>query len=127
MENLFGNAIPFMSRVLDFVWQRQEVISNNLTNAETPNYKAQYVTFEDALRRQMEKAGVHEKGDYAKAITQLKSQIHEIKGHGERLDGNTVDSTDEMVELTRATYQYQYLLNAVNQDITGFRTVLRSN
>ncbi len=127
MENLFGNAIPFMSKVLDFVWQRQEVISNNLTNAETPNYKSQYVTFEDALRRQMEKAGVNDKNDYAKAITQLKSQIHEIKGHTERLDGNTVDTTDEMVEMTRATYQYQYLLNAVTQDITRFRTVLKGN
>ncbi len=127
MDNIFGNAIPFMSKVLDFVWQRQEAINNNLSNVETPNYKAQYVTFEDAIRREMEKVGNRERSDYAKSIGNLTSQYHEIKGHTERLDGNTVDATDEMIEMTRNSYQYQFMLNAINQDITRFRTVLRGN
>ena len=123
MDNMFGNAIPFLSRVMDFVWQRQEVISNNLTNMETPGYKAQYVTFEDELRRRMEKAGMKGRSDYAEAIGDLKSRVHEIRGHSERLDGNTVDTTDEMVEMTRNSYMYQYLQNAINMDITRLRTV----
>ena len=50
-----------------------------------------------------------------------------MTGRTERLDGNNVDATDEMVEMTRATYQYQYLLNAVNHDLSRLRTVIKGN
>ncbi len=125
MNNLFGNAIPFLAKTMDFVWQRQEVISNNITNAETPGYKAQYVTFEDAMMQELGKAGNRVQSDYAKSIAKLGSQVHEIRGHGERLDENTVDTTDEMVELTRNSYQFQYLLRALQMDLTRFQTVMK--
>ena len=62
-----------------------------------------------------------------KAIEVAPIEVKEVTGRTERLDGNNVDATDEMVEMTRATYQYQYLLNAVNHDLSRLRTVIKGN
>lgn len=125
MSELFGSSISIMSKVLDCLWTRQEVISDNLSNVETPGYKAKYVTFEDALRRSLETAGTRQ--ERLEAVRKSPCEIKETKGRTERADGNNVDATEEFVEMTRNAYQYQYLLNAVNQDIARLRSVIKGN
>ena len=127
MNGLYGNSISLMNKALDCLWKRQEVISNNLANVDTPGYKAQYVTFEDALKKSIEKSAVKGRQNIREAILNSPCEVLETQGRTERLDGNTVDATDEFVEMTRATYQYQYLLNAVNQDLSRLRTVIKGN
>ena len=46
---LFTNSMLMLERAMDFQWTKQNVINDNIVNAETPNYKAKYVTFEEAL------------------------------------------------------------------------------
>lgn len=125
MSELFGNSISILTKALDCLWTRQEVISDNLSNVDTPGYKAKYVTFEDALRESMEAAGNRQ--ERLKAVWESPCEIKETRGRAERPDGNNVDATDEFVEMTRTTYQYQYLLNAVNQDIARLRSVIKGN
>lgn len=125
MSELFGNSISILTKALDCLWTRQEVISDNLSNVDTPGYKAKYVTFEDALRERMEAAGSRQ--ERLEAVWDSPCEIKETRGRTERPDGNNVDATDEFVEMTRTTYQYQYLLNAVNQDISRLRSVIKGN
>ena len=50
MSNLlYTNSQLMLERAMDFQWTKQNVINDNIVNAETPNYKAKYVTFEEAL------------------------------------------------------------------------------
>lgn len=125
MSDLFGNSISILSKALDCLWARQEIISDNLSNVDTPGYKSKYVTFEDALREKLETAGTRQ--ERLEAVLDSPCEIKEVQGRTERPDGNNVDATEEFVEMTRTTYQYQYLLNAVNQDIARLRSVIKGN
>lgn len=127
MNELYGNSLSLLSKALDCLWKRQEVISNNLSNVDTPGYKAKYVLFEDALRDSIEHSQMTDRKGRQEAIRNTRYEVRETEGRTERLDGNSVDATDEFVELTRTTHQYQYLLNAVNQDIARLRTVIKGN
>ena len=49
MSMLFTNSLLMLERAMNFQWTKQSVINDNIVNAETPNYKAKYVTFEEAL------------------------------------------------------------------------------
>ena len=53
MKSIFSNSIRMTEKTLDFLWKRQEVISNNIANDSTPGYKAKVLTFEDNLKRSL--------------------------------------------------------------------------
>ena len=48
---LFTNSLLMLERAMDFQWTKFNAISDNIVNAETPDYKAKYVPFEEALER----------------------------------------------------------------------------
>ncbi|WP_045215915.1 flagellar basal body rod protein FlgB [Desulfonatronovibrio magnus] len=50
MKSLFGTHIHVASRVLDMRLERQNVVSSNLANVNTPGYKARRVEFEENLQ-----------------------------------------------------------------------------
>lgn len=43
--------INVLDRAADAAWQRNEAISNNIANVDTPGYKRQDVAFESVLQR----------------------------------------------------------------------------
>ena len=47
-EWFFSNITP-LERALDVVWKRHEVISHNISNADTPGYKKKKAVFEEEL------------------------------------------------------------------------------
>ncbi|HZX21107.1 MAG TPA: flagellar basal body protein, partial [Clostridia bacterium] len=49
---MYGN-IDFLTKALDASWKRDEVIANNIANAETPNFKKSVVLFEEILKEQL--------------------------------------------------------------------------
>lgn len=113
-------------RSLDFLWAKQQVVTNNIANVDTPGYKTKYVTFEETFRNRLKAAA--ETGDreqVQQAIETSSWQVHNTQNETSRLDGNNVDSDVELMELTRTTLQYQYLLHSVNSDITRLRTAIK--
>lgn len=127
MDGLYGNSLPLLTKALDCLWTRQEVLSNNLANVETPGYKSKYVTFEDELKKRLESAAGGTRQQRLEAIQKVSGRIQETTGRTERLDGNNVDATEEFVEITKAAYEYQYLLRSVDMDIARLRSVIRGN
>ncbi len=126
MSNIFGNSIQMMTKSLDYLWLKQGVTSNNIANAETPGYKAQYVTFEQSFQQQLDVAMASNNGTMINnAITNTSPMVHVSTVEGARLDENNVDTEVEMIELTRAALQYQTEVNAINSDITRLRTVIK--
>ncbi len=128
ISGMYGNSISMASKALDFLWEKESVISNNLANVETPGYKAKYVTFEEEFKSRLEAAagdgGRDNAGDMSAAIAGSTYRIHTSAGETARADGNNVNADVELMELTRTSLQYQYLLRSVNSDITRFNTVI---
>ena len=48
---LSSNSMLMLERAMNFQWTKQRAITDNVVNAETPDYKTKYVTFEEALRK----------------------------------------------------------------------------
>ena len=58
MGDFLNNAnMQLLEKKLDAVWMRQQVISNNIANAETPGYKSKSLEFESILDRQLSVTG----------------------------------------------------------------------
>ena len=43
--SIYGNGVSLTEKMLDFLWTREKVTLNNITNADTPRFKSQYITF----------------------------------------------------------------------------------
>ena len=56
MSGIYGNGVALTERVLDYLWARQEVTLNNITNNDTPGFKSQYITFEDERKKRLSDA-----------------------------------------------------------------------
>ena len=56
MELLSSNSFLMMEKSMDFLWAKQAAILDNISNAETPNYKPKVVTFEETLREKLQRA-----------------------------------------------------------------------
>ena len=75
MDGLTSNSMRMMERSMEFLWTKQAALLDNIANAETPNYKAKLVTFEESFQESLEAAerrGVYPCGEgagYAGGIT----------------------------------------------------------
>lgn len=127
MSSIFGNEFLMTNKALDFVWKQQQLTANNIANVDTPNYKAQHISFEDEFKNRLNhamKSG--SSSTMEQAITQTKAKVV-ASNNPKRVDGNGVDMDVENVELVKTTLQYQYLVQAFNSDYNRLRTVIRGN
>ncbi len=121
-DKIFGGDTYFaQTRALDASALRQQVISHNLANANTPNYKRQEVLFESQLFGAIQKrneGGVN--GDTA--ISNVRPQIVTVGGTSTRTDGNNVNLESESVALAENTLRYEVL----SQSVGGYYGALKS-
>ena len=54
MSFLTSNSQLLLEKSMGFLWTKQAAILDNIANAETPNYKAKVVTFEESLRSKLQ-------------------------------------------------------------------------
>jgi len=125
---LFSNSLLMLERAMDFQWTKFSVISDNIVNAETPNYKAKYVTFEEALDSKI-RASLRGSDRQASATRSaiLRSQpvVHVAEEESMRMDDNGVNIIEQETEATRTAYQMQYTMDAINSNLSLLRTVIR--
>ena len=104
------------------------IINDNIVNAETPNYKAKYVTFEEALSASIRASArnTDRKGSTVRsAILRSQPIVHVAEEESMRMDDNGVNVTEQSTELTRTTYQMNYTMDAINSNLTLLRTLIR--
>lgn len=125
---LSSNSSFMMEKSMDFLWAKQAAILDNIANAETPNYKAKVVTFEENLRQQLEAAQVGSQSATRRQIRQaLEKSDYQVQEQQEvtRMDDNGVNVTEQSTEMLRNSYQLQYVMGAINSDLSRLRTAIR--
>ncbi len=93
---------------------RKDVISNNLSNINTKNFKRSSVKFEEFLNSKVKRASL--KTTNEKHIL-LKNESYEIvkdKGTSMRSDGNNVDIDIEKANQASNTLMYNALISSIN-------------
>lgn len=125
MNFLDNNMFDLSRKVLDFIWQKQTVTMDNIANAETPGYKAKYVTFEEELKNKLDYQSGKPASAINSTINSVQAQVHESTDESTRADGNNVNIDVENMELAKAALQYEFLLKSYNDDLTRLRTVIK--
>lgn len=126
ISGLWGNSISMVEKSLDYLWEKQRAISNNIANAETPGYKSKYVTFEENYRSRLQEAmKAKDSSQIEKTIAGAKTTISESAEESARLDGNNVNADVQLIEMSRTALQYQYGLSSINSDIARIGTAIK--
>lgn len=122
--------INVLDKAADASWLRENVITNNIANIDTPGYKRQDVDFETVLQREL---GNSKYTSLDKKIRELNTDLSSLTvssytdaaNYSYRLDGNNVDENTENAELASEALKYQLLTNAVNGDFSRMQAVLK--
>lgn len=119
------NYINVLSAATNASWIRNEVISNNLANVDTPNYKRKDVSFESYLYAQV--AGgdsLDENIDNIELESLVPMTYVDESGLSYRMDGNNVDASTEEAELAKNQLRYYTLLDSMGQEFKRLESVL---
>ncbi|RMQ44923.1 Flagellar basal body rod protein FlgB [Pseudomonas cichorii] len=133
MSISFDKALGIHEKALNFRAQRAEVLANNISNADTPNFKARDLDFSSVLAAESEKA---QNGRFALNTT----NSHHIEAEGmsggdgtlmyrtpsqPSLDQNTVDSQIEQASYTDNAMGFQASFTLLNSKFKGLVSALR--
>ena len=113
---------------------RQEIISSNIANAETPGYKAKRLSFEDALARALDVDGQENmnvtddehfnvgSGGFAN----LQPEVYEDPNGNASEDGNTVDRDHEMSQMAKNKILYDASVQLLNKKLGLMKYAINS-
>ena len=121
--------INVLNRAADAAWQRNEAISNNIANVDTPGYKRQDVAFESVLQKALGNNRYESMDEKVSNInlSRLRGRAYvDYANYSYRLDGNNVDIENENVMLAENQLKYQGLISSINQEFTNLQTVMKS-
>lgn len=127
MGLLENNSALMLQRSMNFLWTKQSCILDNIANAETPNYKTKYATFEESLDNAIRQAAGEKQGKntaFREAIEDSRLEVHQAQ-ESTRMDDNGVNITEQAVELARNGYQLQYVMDSISSDFSILRTAIR--
>ena len=119
-------------KAADASWLRNDAISNNIANVDTPNYKRQDVSFETELKHALRSS----------KYVSLDKKVDDLNSHGRlshidartyldhsafsyRLDGNNVDIDTENVELASNQIKYNGLIQSIDQEFKHLKSVIK--
>jgi flagellar basal-body rod protein FlgB len=132
MSNLFDRTTNALASTINMRVLKQNVISSNVANAETPGYKAKKVDFEEALSRALDQEGsgrIHaESPDHfligQGAIGRVKADIYDNPDVNTSPDGNTVDLEREMAALAENAVLYRAAIQLINKKLGAMKYAL---
>lgn len=125
--NVF-DYINVLNKAADASWLRNEAISNNIANADTPGYKRQDVAFESELKKAL--GNRRSESMDAKVAKVKTSRLNPVpytdsEDFSYRLDGNNVDPENENVILAANQLKYQGLIMSINHEYANLQSVIK--
>ncbi len=118
MRLLTSNNQLMMEKSMNFLWAKQQAHLDNITNAETPGYKAKTVTFEERFDQRLRAAAKtgRSRAMIREAIQDSSWNVYEDT-ETTRMDENGVNVLEQSVEAVRTAYQLQYTYQAISTDL----------
>lgn len=124
----FERALGIHAQALDVRVNRAEVLANNLANADTPGYQARDLDFKAVLRGEVDQQlnletshGKHLPLNQEPFAGQLKYRVPLQAS----LDGNTVDTQQEVADFTKNVLDFQASFRFLNSKFQGLSKALK--
>ncbi len=119
---------------LNFRGERQKVISSNIANINTPNYKTQDLVFEDELKNSALNNTLQLKQTDSKHLSNINSlsnisnpRLVQVQGLEEQNDGNNVNLDSQMSEQSKNKIIFDAIQSSIKKDSRLFRSVIESS
>lgn len=120
-----GNTMLLTEKSLDYLWTKQTISANNITNAETPGFKSSYVTFEEELQQNISKLHSPKAREIREQIRKTNYRIERTDNETNKMDESNVDIVAENAELSKSGIQYEYAVRAISDDLSRLRTAIK--
>ncbi len=132
-DSLFvDSATRAAKTALDGLSLRQQAISRNIANVDTPGYQASTVKFEDTLKSMlsMEKdtsLPLDQTNDahQASPTNTVAFSLSSRPGGSQRADQNNVDIDVEMADMAETGIQYQAVTQLISKKLALLKTLVR--
>lgn len=128
VSQIFDKTTNALQTALKMREIKQNLVSSNIANAETPGYHAKKMDFEEALGRALDIDGLramstsneshYSVGGKSSAV---RPEIYENPDVAINNDGNTVDIEKEMASLSENTISYKAALALINKKLAALK------
>ncbi|CAP42462.1 flagellar basal body rod protein FlgB [Bordetella petrii] len=134
MLDRLNEDFRFYQQAIALRAERQEVLSSNIANADTPNYKARDFDFQAAMRNALDTrmrlpdtqlALTSARHIPAKAVTPDPAELLYRLPYQPSIDGNTVDMDAERVQFADNTLHYQSSLQMLSSRIRSMMSAIQ--
>ena len=136
LNNSYGRVVDILHRSLDVSMLRRDVIADNLTNGDTPNFKRSNINFEAELKRAFQsqlKPALELEMTHEKHIPSYKPIDYRTVGPRKVLDylsqtdanGNNVDLEEEATHLLKNQLNIQLMMHVVSNQFKQIQMVAR--
>ncbi|MBK5251266.1 MAG: flagellar basal body rod protein FlgB [Peptostreptococcaceae bacterium] len=131
MQIIGSRDFEILKKAMDTATLRQKTIANNIANVNTKGYKAQKVSFEEAMKSAigspkgttLKMTDQGHMGTESK-IESVRPEIVRDESASQRMDGNNVNIESEMVNLAANQLLYSALTQRISNKISVLRYVI---
>lgn len=131
---LFSDHVPLlMSKALDFQSQRHLLVSSNISNLDTPGYKAKDIDFKGALREALGGDGPGVARTHPGHIGPGKDTLYSLQpevfeeADPARSNGNNVNVDKEMTKLAENQIAYSATVQLMTKRVSTIRSAIRES
>ncbi|MCT4642069.1 MAG: flagellar basal body rod protein FlgB [Bacteriovoracaceae bacterium] len=132
--NINDKTLQALASGMKFREMRQEIISSNIANAETPDYKAKRLDFEAALARALDVDGnmgmkVTDEKHYdvgSGGFDNLEPEVVEDPNGVVNESGNSVNREKEMTKMAENKIMYDALVQLMNKKLALKKYIINS-
>lgn len=128
-------TINALATSLNFRQLRQELISSNIANADTPDYKAKKIDFETALARALDVDGQQSLSTAdgrhydvgSGGFANIEPEIYEDPNGIVSEDGNNVNRDEEMANMAENKIMYDASVQLLNKKLALLKYAIGSD
>ncbi|MCX7746991.1 MAG: flagellar basal body rod protein FlgB [Clostridia bacterium] len=131
LDRIFSRT-KMLGKALDATWKRNEAISQNIANVDTPGYKRKTVAFEEYLSEALDSSAFKGFRSDPKHVPIGGRDVDEVNIDvsednstlSMRLDGNNVDIESEMALMAKNSIQYNTLIQKISGEFKKIKSVI---
>ena len=136
MIDKLDNELRFQQDAMSLRAERQQVLANNIANADTPQFRARDFDFSAELASSLQKSNIQSRGMslattsdrhlHADSSRFASSDLLYRVPDQPSLDGNTVDMDRERAQFTDNAVRYQASLTFLSSRLQSLKTAMQS-
>jgi len=126
-----SNVTDLLFEQLKYRSDRQKVISSNIANLNTPDYKTKDISFEEALKDKQSANDLKLKITNINHISfdkeidnKAKIKHYEVEGLEVQNDGNNVNLDQQISQMAQNKVIHGAISNSIKKDATWFKMIL---